>query len=82
MNAEKTKYMVMSRDKNAGQNGYIQIGNESFETVEQFRYLGTTLTNQNSIHAEIKSRLKSGNACYHSVQNLFVFQFTIQKRKY
>jgi hypothetical protein len=64
VNAEKTKYMVMSRDQNAGQNGYIQIGNESFETVEQFKYLGTTLTNQNSSHAEIKSRLKSGNACY------------------
>jgi hypothetical protein len=60
----------MSRDQNAGQNGYIQIGNESFETVEQFKYFGTTLINQNSIHQEIKSRLKSGNACYHSVQNL------------
>jgi hypothetical protein len=45
VNAEKTKYM--SRDQNAGQNGYIQIGNKSFETVEQFKYLGTTLTNQN-----------------------------------
>jgi hypothetical protein len=33
-------------------------------------YWGTTLTNQNSIQEEIKSRLKSGNACYHSVQNL------------
>jgi hypothetical protein len=62
--------MVMSRDQNAGQNGYIQIGNKSFETVEQFKYLGTTLMNQNSIHEEIKSRLKSGNASYHSVQNL------------
>jgi hypothetical protein len=72
--------MVMSRDQNAGRNGNIQIGNKSFKTVEQFKYLGTTLTNQNCIHAEIKSRLKSGNACYHSVQNL-VFQFTIQKRK-
>jgi hypothetical protein len=62
----------MSRDQNAGQNGYRQIGNKSFETVEQFKYLGTTLTNQNSIHEEIheiKSRLKSGNACNHSVQN-------------
>jgi hypothetical protein len=43
VNAEKTKYMVMSRDQNAGRNGHIQIGNESFETVEQFKYLGTTL---------------------------------------
>jgi len=38
--------------------------------VEDFKYLGTTLTNQNSIAEEIKSRLRSGNACYHSVQNL------------
>jgi hypothetical protein len=38
--------------------------------MEEFKYLGTTLTNQNSIHEEIKSRLKSGNTCYHSVQNL------------
>jgi len=38
--------------------------------VEEFKYLGTTLTNQNSIAEEIKSRLRSGNAGYHSVQNL------------
>jgi len=38
--------------------------------VDEFKYLGTTLTNQNSIAEEIKSRLSSGSACYHSVQNL------------
>ena len=38
--------------------------------MEEFKYLGTTLTNQNFIQKEIKSRLKLGNACYHSVQNL------------
>ena len=46
------------------------LANSSFEKVEQFKYLGTTLTNQNSIQEEIKSCLKSGNACYHLVQNL------------
>jgi hypothetical protein len=60
----------MSRDQNAGQNGNIQIGNKSFESVVEFKHLGTILTNQNSIHEEITSRLKSGNACYHSVQYL------------
>jgi hypothetical protein len=50
-----------------------KIENSSFERVIEFKQLGTTLTNQNSIQEEIKSRLKLGNACYHSVQNLFVF---------
>jgi len=39
--------------------------------VEQLKYLGTTLTTKNSIQEEIKSRFKSGNLCYHMVQNLF-----------
>jgi len=56
----------------------IKIDNSFFERVEQFEYLGTALTNRNSIHEEIKSRLKSENTCYYSVQNL-VFQFAIQK---
>jgi hypothetical protein len=70
INAEKTKYMIMSRHPNSGQNQNIRIANESFEKVAIFKYLRTTLTNQNDIHDEIKSRLNSGNACYYSVQNL------------
>jgi len=61
--------MVMPLDQNAGQSHNIKIDNSSFERVEEFRYLGTTL-NHNAIQEEIKSRLKSGNACYHSVQNI------------
>jgi len=61
--------MVMSRDQNAGRSHIIKNDNISFERVEEFKYLATTLTNQNSIQDEIKSRLKSGNVCYHSVQN-------------
>jgi len=48
----------------------VRIDNSTFERVEEFRNLGTTLTNQNSIAEEIKSRLRSGNVCYHSMQNL------------
>ena len=60
----------MSRDQNAGRIHRVRIDNNNFERVEEFKYLGSTLTNQNSIAEEIKSRLKSGNACYHSVQKL------------
>jgi hypothetical protein len=70
INAEKTKYMIMSRHLNSGQNHNMRIANESFKNVAKFKYLETTLTNQNDIHDEIKSRLNSGNACYYSVQNL------------
>ena len=70
VNVDKTKHMVMSWDQNAGRSHNIKTDNSSFERVEQFKYLGTTLTNQNSIQEEIKNRLNLGNACYHSVQNL------------
>jgi hypothetical protein len=67
VNADKTKDTVMSRDQNARGSHSIKIDNSSFETAEQFKYLETTVTDQNSIQEEIKSRLQSGNACYHSV---------------
>jgi len=62
--------MVMSQDQIAGQIHSVRTDNSTFDRVEEFKYLGTTLTNQNSIAEEIKSGLKSGNACYHSMQNL------------
>jgi hypothetical protein len=74
VNVEKTTYMLVSRDQNTGQNLEIKIGNRSFEIVSLFRYLGTTVTNQNLIQEEIKKRLNSGNACYHSVQNFLSFR--------
>ena len=72
VNADKTKYMykIMSRDQNAGRSHSMKIDYSSIERVEDFKYLGTTLTNKNSIQEDINSRLKLGNACYYSVQNL------------
>ena len=54
----------------AGLSHTMKVDNSSIERVEEFKYLGTTSTNQNSIQDEIKSRLKLGNAYYHSLQNL------------
>jgi hypothetical protein len=56
INAENTKYVIMSRHQKLGQNHNIRIANKSLENVVKFKYLGTTLTNQNKIHVEIKSR--------------------------
>ena len=71
----------MSRDQNAGQNHSVRIDNNTFERMEEFNYLGTTLTIQNSVWEEIKSRLRSGNACYHSVQNLLSSRLLSRKLK-
>ena len=46
------------------------IRKRAYNSTDDYVYLGTTLTNQNSIQEKIKSRLKLGNACYHSAQNL------------
>jgi len=60
----------MFRVQNAGRIHSVRTDNSTFERVEEFKYLETTLANQNSIPEEIKSRLRSGNACYYLVQNL------------
>jgi hypothetical protein len=62
--------MVMSRDQNAGRSNTTELGNKSFERMEHLKYLENPLNNQNFIQKEIKSRLKSENASYHSVQSL------------
>jgi hypothetical protein len=62
--------MLLSYHQNAGQNHNIKIGDRSFENVAQFKHFGMTVTNQNLIQEEIKRRLNSGDACYHSVQSL------------
>ena len=74
-------FVVMSRDQNAGRSHSIKMDNSSFGREELFIYLGTALTNRNSIQEEIKSRLKSGNACYYSVQNLFSFSMLFKNLK-
>ena len=81
VNADKTKYMIMSRDQNAGRSHSMKIDSGSIERVEEFKYLGTTLTNKNSIQEEIKSRLKLGNACYYSVQNFLSSSLLSKKLK-
>jgi hypothetical protein len=53
--------MSVSPNKTAGQSYYIEIANKSSENVAKLKYC---------IHEEIKSRLSSGDACYHALQNL------------
>jgi hypothetical protein len=71
----------MSHSQNIGQKHSIKIAHRFFEDVAKFKYLGTTLTDKNCTHKEIKSRLNSGNACYHSVQSLLSFHLLSRNLK-
>jgi ERCC4-related helicase len=62
--------MFKSGHKTTGQNHYIKAANKSLKNVAKFKYLGMTITNKNSIHEKIKSRLNFLSACYLAVRNL------------
>jgi hypothetical protein len=81
VNAEKTKYVLLYRHQNAGQNHDIKTANRYLENVGEFIYLGLTVSSQNLIQEEIKSILSSGNACYHSLVNLLSSRMLSKKRK-
>jgi hypothetical protein len=66
----KFERVATNRHPHTGQKQNIRKANKQFENTAKFKYLGTTLTNQNDIHDEIKSKLNSGNTCYHSIQDL------------
>jgi hypothetical protein len=76
VNPEKTKYMLMSHYQKAEQKQSIKIVTRSFEDVAKFKCFRTAVTDGNYMHKEIKSRMNSGNASYHSIQS-FVFLPTV-----
>lgn len=73
INAEKTKYLFLSREHNVGQNRNKSPAKEFFENVAKFKYLKIKLTNQNCVSEEVKRRKNSGNVCNHFVHNLLSF---------
>ena len=81
VNTGKTKHMEMGRHRGIIANAHIKIGSNSYEKVETFKYLGSLLTNQNSIQEEIKCKLKAGNSCYYSVQTLLSSRILSKKLK-
>jgi hypothetical protein len=73
--------MLLFLNQNAEQSRIIKIGITSLENVSRFKHLGTTVTNQKFIQEEIKRRQNSGNACYHSVQNLLSSRLLSKNKK-
>ena len=73
--------MITSRQQNIVQNQNVVIENISFENVEKFKYLGTTVTNTNDIREEIKRRINLGNACYYSLEKILSSHLLSKKLK-
>ena len=81
VNADKTKYMVMSRDQNARRSHNIKIEKNSFERVEQLKYFATNLTHQNSISGRNKELTEVRECLLSFSAESFVVEFAIQKYK-
>ena len=81
VNSENTKYMITFRHQNIVQNQNIVFENVSFEKVEEFKYVGVTVTNTNDIREEIKIRINMGNACYYSLEKILSFHLLSKKLK-
>ena len=73
--------MITSRQQNIIQNENIVIENLSFEKVENFQYLGVTVTNTNDIREEIKRRINMGNACNYSPEKILSSHLLSKKLK-
>jgi hypothetical protein len=67
VNTARSKYMLLSHQQNAGQSHEMEIGKESFQNAEEFKYLGRTVTNETLIEEEIKRTLNLSNACQQSL---------------
>ena len=77
----KSKHMFKSRDLSSERSHSIKNDSSSFERVEEFKYLGTNLTNKILFRKKLRADLKSGNTCYHSVQNLLSSSFLSKSLK-
>jgi hypothetical protein len=82
INVEKTMYMLLSHQQNAGPNHDTERANISLENMLQFKSLETTVTNQNFFQGEHKKRLHSDNACYRSVQFILSSRLLPKKHKF
>ena len=80
VNADKTKYMIMSRDQNAGRSYSMKSDNSSIERVEEFKYLGTTLTKKILFRNKLR-QIEVGECLLLFGAESFIFQFAIQKVK-
>jgi len=79
VNQEKTKFMILSRNNENQHN--LQVGNLTFEKVENFKYLGVNINSKNDMHREISERIASGNRCYHSISKLLKSKLLSRKSK-